>query len=431
VRVAAVDFGATSVRVAVVDLDAAEPVPEIVHRYLHAPVRFADGSLRWDWDRLAAETERGLATALEGGPLASIGVDTWGVDYGLLGSDGKLLSPPFSYRDGRTAGWQAVADTLGRDRLYRTSGIQLMAVNTVFQLAVHPRDELERAAGLLMLPELLVHHLTGSAWGEVTSASTTALVDIADGSWSAELLSEIGVDPGLFPPIARAGTPAGAWRGVPVHLVAGHDTASAVAARAPGAPASAAFVATGSWFLVGVERDAADVSDAARRANFSNEAGALGGFRFLKNVTGLWLLEQCRAQWGAPRVEELFRAAGALAAGGPVVDPNDQRFADAVDMESELRAAAGLRASAGRDAVVRCILDSVAAATSRVLDELRTVLGEPVTRVDVLGGGGRSELLVHLIGEACGVEVLVGPAEATALGNALVQARALGVADVR
>jgi rhamnulokinase len=425
-RVAAVDLGATSARVAVVDLDDEDPQPEVVHRHAHQPVVWSDGSLRWDWGRLVAEVQRGLGQALDGGPLASIGIDTWGVDYGLLGADGVLLSPPFSYRDARTDGWAEVADRLGRERLYRTTGIQLMAVNTVFQLAAHPRDELAAASTLLMLPELLVHHLTGAVTGEVTSAGTTALVDVTSGTWSTELLGDLDVDPGLFPAIGTAGTRVGEWRGVPVHLVGGHDTASAVAARPAGAPEASAFVSAGTWLLVGAERPAPDTSEAARLGNFSNEPGALGGVRFLKNVTGLWLLERCREQWGDPSVEALVDQAAAEPVGGPTVDPNDARFANPSNMEAEIRSAARLGRRSGRDAVVRCIFDSLAAATAGVVNELGTFLGRPVERLDIVGGGGRIDVLVRLLEDACGVEVVVGPAEATALGNALVQGRALG-----
>jgi len=416
-RVAAVDLGATSARVGVVDLDAEPLRVEIVHRYQHQPVVWSDGTLRWDWARLVKEVERGLGFAAAAGPLASIGVDTWGVDYGLLDQRGALVAPPYSYRDSRTAGWEAVADRLGHERLYRTTGIQLMAVNTVFQLEAHPRNELDAASQLLMLPELLVHHLTGVVTGEVTSAGTSALVDIATATWSADLLAGVGADPALFPPIAPAGTAVGNWRGVPVHLVGGHDTASAVAARPPGAPVASAFVSAGTWLLVGAERPVADTSEAARLANFSNEPGVRGGVRFLKNVTGLWLLERCRAQWGDVPT--------AAARRGPVIDPNEARFANPPDMEAEIRAAAPLDAAAGRDVVVRCIFDSLAAAVARVVDELSTFIGSRVERVDVLGGGARIELLLRLIEEACGVPVAVGPAEATALGNAIVQRDAL------
>lgn len=417
-RVAAVDLGATSARVAVVDFAADDPTPEIVHRHPHGPVRWKDGSLRWDWSRLMAEVEHGLELALDRGPLASIGVDTWGVDYGLLGDDGALLSPPYSYRDARTAGWEATADRLGRERLYSISGIQLMPLNTLFQLAAHDRAELEHASTLLMLPELAVHHLTGAITGERTSAGTTALVDLATGSWSTELLDDLDLDVTLFPPVSPAGTKAGTWSGVPVHLVGGHDTASAFAARPR---SSGAVVSAGTWFLVGIERDAPDVSERARAANFSNEPAVSGGVRFLKNVTGLWLLERCREAWG--NVPEPAGTAG------PAFDPDDPEIASADDMESAIKRVAGLPATARPDVVVRCIFDSIAYAVARVINELGYFAGEPIKAIDVVGGGGQIKSLMDILRDVTGLPVNVGPAEATALGNALVQARAAGRRD--
>lgn len=306
-RVLAVDLGATSGRVAAVDLAAEAMAPEIITRFAHAPVRDADGSLRWDWDGIVAHVIAGLERGIALGAVSSIGVDTWGVDYGLLGADGRLLSAPYCYRDARTDGWRAVAVRIGEERLYGMTGVQLMPINTIFQLAAHDRGELAQASQLLMLPELLVHALTGAVTGEATSAGTTALVDLATGDWSRELLDAIAVDPAIMPPIRRAGTDVGRWRDVPVRLTGGHDTASAFAGARAGTRAGAAaargaaVISSGTWMLVGVEREAADVSEAARRANFSNERGTLGGYRFLKNVMGLWMLEQCRARWGTRR----------------------------------------------------------------------------------------------------------------------------------
>jgi rhamnulokinase len=356
--------------------------------------------------------------------VASIGVDAWGVDYGLLDWDGELLSAPYSYRDARTDGWRAVVERIGAERLYRTTGVQLMQINTLFQLAAHDREELAQARRLLMLPELMVHALTGVGLGERTSAGTTGLVDLATGSWSGELLREVGVDLSIMPRIERATAFAGTWRGVPVHTAGGHDTASAVV----GAPLreGSVFISSGTWMLVGVERDAPDVSEAAMVANFSNEAGVWGDWRFLKNVMGLWMLEQCRAAWGNPPVEELLDAAAALPAGGPVVEATDARFLAPADMEAEVRAAAGLGAEAGRDVVLRCVLDSLAAAAARVVGEIGAITGVAATEVVIVGGGARNWLLNQLIEDACGVPVRVGSAEATVVGNAIVQGMALG-----
>src|SRR5918995_3206781 len=195
---------------------------------MHGPVADPAGVLRWDWPRLVAEMEKGLAAALEAGPAASIGVDTWGVDYGLLDGRRELVAPPVSYGDGRTGRYEAVVTRLGgAEALYRTTGVQLQPFNTVFQVAAHDADELARARHLLMLPELLVHHLTGEIVGERTSAGTTGLVDIRTGEWSTALAEAVGLDPVVLPPILAAGSRVGSWQGVPVHLVGGHDTASA------------------------------------------------------------------------------------------------------------------------------------------------------------------------------------------------------------
>lgn len=429
-RVLAVDLGASSARVVAVDLpdDGAAPTYEVVHRIAHGPVHHDDGTLRWDWSRLVAEVERGLhhAVAVSAEPVASIGVDTWGVDYGLVDAAGQVIAPPFAYRDHRTDGWEELADRIGRDRLYAVTGIQLMAINTVFQLAAHDADELEAADGLLLLPELLVAALTGERTGERTSAGTSALVDLATGDWSDELLDAVGVDRRLFPELQPATTPVGSFLGIPVHLVGGHDTASAVAA-VPGPPApGAAFVSSGTWMLVGAERPAPDTSPAAAAANFSNEPGVMGGVRFLKNVMGMWLLEQCRAQWGGPPLEGLLAGAAAVGHDVPTFDATDHRFLAPADMEAEIKAAAGLPPSAGRDVVVRCLLASLAASTARVVAELESFLPGPVTELNVIGGAAQNLLLNELLAEASGVPVRVGPVEATAMGNALVQGVAIG-----
>jgi rhamnulokinase len=305
----------------------------------------------------------------------------------------------------------------------------LLALNTIFQLAAHDRAELERAARLLLLPDLLVRTLTGFEGAERSNASTTALLEARSGAWSAELLAAVGVDAGLLPPVVPAGLPAGAWRGVAVHTVGSHDTASAFVA-VPGVPGpGTVVVSSGTWVLVGTERPDADTSERARAANFSNEAGALGGVRFLKNLAGFWLLEQCRAAWGNPDVAEL--AAAAAAVDGPVglVDPNDARFLAPADMEAEIRAAAGLGAAASRAEVVRCILESIAAATARVVGELAAITGTPVRELQVVGGAARIRLMNELYGRHAGVPVTVGSPEATALGNAVVQGLALGRFD--
>ena len=429
--VVAVDFGASSIRVCRVDLGARPPAVEVVHRHGHGPVTDGAGHLRWDWDRLVAEMDAGLVAAAARGPVASIGVDTWGVDYGLLDDRGELVAPPFSYRDDRTAGYaKMVAAAGGPAALYAATGVQLQEFNTIFQVAVHDRGELARARHLVLLPELLVHHLTGAILAERTSAGTTGLVDITAGDWSADLAGAAGLDPALLPPIAAAGERAGAWRGIPVHLVGGHDTASAVVAMGAAPGPHAAFVSAGTWLLVGREQAAPDLGEAARAGNFANEMGALGGVRFLKNLAGSWLVEGCRRAWGDPPVADLLAAAADVDDELPLLDVTDERFLHPPDMLAEVTAALEVAIDAAPPLVVAAIVASQAAGTAAVLDRLGGV-----DDVAVFGGGGRSALYRRSLAARTGLPVVQGPVEATALGNALVQGIALGryadLADAR
>jgi len=419
--VAAVDFGATSIRVGRVDL-AADPITvDIVHRHHHKPVAHPDGSLRWDWRRLLAETERGLELALEQGPLASIGVDTWGVDYGLVAADGTLLGDPHCYRSSRTEAHREVVDRIGARRLYEVTGLQLQAFNTIFQVAAHDRDELAGAAHLLLLPDLVVHHLTGAVASERTTAGTSGLLDLRTRDWAPELLDACDARPELLPEVVEPGTVAGVWRGIPVVRVGGHDTASAVVGMGAAADAATAFVATGTWLLVGREQPEADTSEAARQDNFTNEQGVDGGIRFLKNLAGFWLLEECRRAWGEPEVAPLLAAAAAVEGDVDTFDVTDPRFLAPADMEAEVRDAAGLPASTERAVVARAIVASLAATTADVVGRLGGI-----REIAMFGGGAGVELLRTEIAARTGLPVSVGPTEAAALGNALVQGVALG-----
>jgi rhamnulokinase len=419
-RVAAVDMGATSVRVAVVDLAAEVARVEVVHRWPHAPETRADGSVRWRWDQLLANVHDGLERALASGPLASIGVDGWGVDYGLLGDDGHLLSDPHSYRSARTARWREVASELGEAALYRRTGVQLMPINTIFQLAAHDPAELRSARRLVMLPELVAYELTGAIASERSNAGTTGLLDVQTGDWALDVAEAIGVDPGILPVPEMAGRRLGAYRDVPVHLVAAHDTACAFAAS-PLSESGRAFLSAGTWFLVGVERAVLDLSEDAREANFSNEIGALGGYRFLKNVTGFWLLEQCAARWGTTARELLEVALDVPDA--PVFDVRDERFLAPERMDDEVRAAAGLGPGASHALVARSIVESVASAVGGVVDEIRE--REPVEELVVVGGGVASSLVRERLAEHARARLVPSATEATALGNAMLQGVAL------
>jgi rhamnulokinase len=420
VTVGAIDFGASSIRVCRVTFGDGPPELEVAHRYAHAPVH--DGThLRWDWSRLVTETERGLELATAAGPLASIGIDTWGVDYGLLDQHGELVEPPISYRDPRTDGYRSVLQRIGEEHFFTTTGLQALQIDTIFQLATHDREQLARTRHLLMLPELLLHHLTGVVTAEPSSAGTTGLLDLATGTWSDGLADAVGMDPSVLPALRPAGTRVGSWRGIPVHLVGGHDTASAVLA---GAEHDAPFVATGTWLLVGREQAEPDISASAFAAGLGNELGALGGVRLLRNVAGWWLVEECRRQWGDPDLDDLLARAASIAP-GPIGDALDPRLLAPSDMATTLAELAGLPDPSDRAAITRCAVESMAASAAQVIASLPDVDGNRAVRV--FGGGTRSTLLLEALARQTGRPVRVGPIEAAALGNAVVQALALGV----
>jgi rhamnulokinase len=425
-RVLAVDLGATSVRVAAVDMSADQPSVEILHRWEHSPIRVEDGSLRWDWPRIVSEVEAGLEQGLATGEVASIGVDGWGIDYGLIDGAGRLVDLPFSYRDSRTEGWQATAERIGLGRLYERTGVQMMAINTIFQLAVHDPGELARASRILLLPDLLVHHLTGQVAAERSNVSTTALMDIRTGEWAADLIADLSLDPSLFPPVVGAGTAAGTWRGIPVHLVGSHDTASAFLGMPGGTSHGTVFVSAGTWVLVGMERPGPDTSSRARTANFSNEAGALGGIRLLKNVVGLWILEQCRQAWGGLPIAMLLEEAASLEGPVPTFDAGDHRFVSPADMVREVQEAADLPPGTPRSVIARSVIESIVGGIGAVVEELTEITGEDPARIAVVGGGARVPLLHELLSRRTGLPVVRGSQEATALGNAIVQGLAIG-----
>lgn len=416
--VASVDFGAASIRVCRVDLDRRPIGADCVHRYAHGPVRAPDGSLRWDWERLVDETIEGLDAAQ---PVDSIGVDTWAVDYGLLDADGKLLSSPHSYRSERTGSYRQTLDRVGERRMYEICGLQVQPFNTIFQLAAHERAELDEAEHLLFLPDLLTYHLSGEIGTERTSAGSSALYDLAAADWSDELIEASGAPRRLFAELVDAPAPAGTWRGTGVHRVGGHDTASAVVAM-PGATAATAFVSSGTWLLVGQERARPDTSPAAQAENFSNELGALGGIRFLKNVAGYWLLTECMRGWGVTDAPALLDAARGVGKKVPLFDATDPRLLAPADMDATIRDLAGLGHNEGRDVVVRCIVESMAATTADVVGHLADV-----TEIVLLGGGAQDDFLADRISYHTGLPVRRGPSEAAALGNALVQGIGLGV----
>ena len=438
VVVAGVDLGASGGRVIAARVSGSGVAAHEVSRFPNEAV-VADGTLHWDIPRLHASVVAGLAAAAAAFPLASAGIDSWGVDYGLLDAGGTLLENPVHYRDQRTDG---VVSPVPFPELYAVTGIQYLPFNTIYQLiAASGTPALAAARTLLLIPDLLAYWLTGAAGAEVTNASTTALLDVLARKWASGLMERAGIDPGLFPPLRQPGDvigPIEALGSVPLIAVASHDTAAAVVA-VPASGPHFAYISSGTWSLVGMELPAPVLSAESRLANFTNEAGVDGTIRFLRNVTGLWLLQECLRHWaadggagaGACSLESLLAAAAALPPLRHVIDADDPVFLPPGDMPGRIASwliSRGLPAPSGRAQTVRCVLDSLALAYRRALLDAQSLSGRHADVVHIVGGGSRNELLCQLTADATGLPVVAGPAEGTALGNVLVQARALGAA---
>jgi rhamnulokinase len=443
--VAAVDLGASSGRVMVGRIGPGTLELEEAYRFPNDPVELPDG-LHWDVLRLQHEILEGLRRAVRSAPsIVSVAVDGWGVDYGLVDAAGRLLGNPYHYRDGRTArGVEKVHAAVPRERLYSRTGTQFMPINTVYQLAAgQGTAELQDAARLLLVPDLIGYWLAGGEHAEATNASTTGLFDPVAGTWALDLVETLGLPAAILPPLVHAGDSLGGIRagvlaetglprGTVLIAVGSHDTASAVV----GVPAENdrfAYISCGTWALVGVELEGPRLGEESRQANFTNELGVDGRIRYLRNVMGLWLLQESMHAWerqGQPAdLAQLLAAAAAEPRGGSVVDVDDPRFLPPGDMPERIAAAclaSDQPVPASRPAIVRCILDSLALAFARAIADARRLSGVEIEAIHVVGGGCRNELLCQLTADACGVPVVAGPVEATALGNVLVQARALG-----
>lgn len=439
--VATVDLGAESGRVMLVEVGADRLTVAEVHRFPNRPVRVRN-TLHWNLLGLYQQTTAGLRAAAHRAPeLRSVGLDSWAVDYGLLDATGALLGNPVHYRDDRTGGVVSrVVAKLGAAHLYRTTGLQLQPFNTIFQLvAASGTPQLGAAAKLLMIPDLLSYWLTGVAASEVTNASTTQLLDVRTREWATGLMQHAGIPTHLFGPLRAPGDPGGRLRDevgcgpVPVTAVGSHDTASAVVAVPAGA-APAAYISCGTWSLVGVELAAPVLTEASRLANFTNEAGVDGTIRYLRNVTGLWLLQESLRSWragGHPADQGSLLAAAARAPGlSAVVDATDPAYLPPGDLPERIaRACRGTSqpAPATPAETVRCILDSLALAHRAAVQQVQELSGRQVDVVHLVGGGAGNELLCQLTADACQLPVVAGPVEATVIGNALIQARALGL----
>ena len=441
--VAAVDLGATSGRVMVGHVGPDTLEVEAVHRFPNEAVRTTDG-LHWNILELYRQVLGGLRKAIEQHPdIISIGVDSWAVDYGLFRGS-RMIAGPMHYRDERTArGVELVDKLVGRRELYAAGGLQFLPFNTLYQLAVDQADDLvDGDTEMLMLPDLLGFWLTGEKRVERTNASTTGLLDVVDGRWNHTLIDLLGLPRSLFPDIVSAGEPVGRLsqqvrddlgtdRPVEVVAVGSHDTASAVVA-VPMSSRSAAYISSGTWSLVGVELDAPVLTDASREANFTNEGGVDGRIRYLRNVMGMWLLSESIRTWerSGQTVDLAALLADAAALEGPATlfDVNDPSLMPPGDMPERILALCPTEAApSSRAEFARSIVESLAAAYAKTLDEAERLTGLTIDTVHVVGGGSQNALLCQRTADRTGRPVVAGPVEATAIGNVLVQARAAGV----
>jgi len=440
----AIDLGASSGRVMLGQWDGQRFDLHELHRFPNGPVSVL-GHLHWDVLRLWQEIREGIAqyATRDAEPPAGIGIDTWAVDFALLDGAGEMLGNPYHYRDRRTEGIPEQVD--GRvppRRLYGKTGIQRLPINTLYQLvSMREADDprLEVAETLLLIPDLFHYWMTGRIAAEYTNATTTQFYDARAQRWALDLLEELDLPARILPPIVAPGTllgellsevcdEVGLRQSVPVIASASHDTASAVAA-VPGLDERSAYISSGTWSLVGVETAQPILSDRARELNFTNEGGVGGTIRFLKNVGGLWLLQECRRKWQHegrsytwPDLVTLAEQAAPLRS---VVDPDAPEFVNPGDMPKAIREycrRTGQPEPESDGEVVRCCLESLVLKHRWVLAALEELTGRRLDTVRIVGGGSQNHLFCQLTADACQRTVVAGPVEATALGNILVQA---------
>ena len=454
----AIDIGASSGRHILGRVEDGRITLEEVYRFVNSQVR-RDGHDCWDAERLVESVRAGIDAAIDKTEVESIGIDTWGVDFVLLDADGNMIGDAVAYRDARTAGADAEieAKVLSFAELYSRTGIQKAVYNTIYQLWAlkkeHP-EQLEKAACFMMMPEYLNYRLTGKIVHEYTDSSTTSLIDAAKKDWDFELIGKLGLPKRIFGKLEMPGAVVGEYRGVKVVLPALHDTGSAYLA-VPARDDHAVYLSSGTWSLLGVENDRPITSAEAERANFTNEGGAWGRYRFLKNIMGLWMIQSIRRELNsvayvkgrdnaasAEALKELsdyekgrkysFADLSTIARGTDgydvLIDVNERRFMDPDSMIAEVRKAAAERGCAPSTVgeLMQCVYKSLADCYAREIRNLSDVTGKTYTSINIVGGGSQDLYLNALTAEATGLEVFAGPVEGTAIGNLVVQMIAAG-----
>lgn len=434
VSVLALDFGASSGRVIKARYENGSLIYEEIHRFENKPSDF-EGHFCWDFDALLSEVRTGIEKA---GEFDSLGVDTWGVDFGLLDANGRLLARPVHYRDARTGGMpELAAKVMPGEELYRRTGSQIMAINTLFQLMAIKKQQpelLEKARTLLFMPDLFEYFLGGKPACERSIASTSQMLDPGTGGWNAEVLEAYGLPGGILLPTVPSGTVTGTLpNGAKVIAVAGHDTQCAVAAVPSADGADAAFLSCGTWSLLGTELDVPVLTAESCGLGLSNELGANGKVDYLKNIIGLWLIQESRRAWRREGQEYSYADLERLALASPAfrcfIDPDAPEFTPPGNIPGRVKeycSRTGQYVPQTAGEVMRCIYESLAMKYRYALDQLKRATGRQFGVLHVLGGGTKDRLLCQMSADSTGIPVVAGPIEATALGNIIIQLVALG-----
>lgn len=434
-RVVAIDLGAESGRVVTASFNGQSLHLDVIHRFPNVPVR-AGRTLYWDALRLFHDMTEGIAAAKRDIAVDSIGIDTWGVDWALLDRSGELIGSPVHYRDSRTDGMMEwVLERVPKRTLFERTGIQFMQINGLYSLASLVKNrspQLDIAAHFLTIADLFNYWLTGSKTCEFTHATTQQMFNPRTGNWDWETLNAVGIPAGMFGEIVPPGTYLGEYDGIRVIAPAVHDTGSAVVA-VPTTTRDYCYISSGTWSLIGLEIPQPIINDEAYNANLTNEGGVEGTYRLLKNIMGLWLIQQSRAAWRASGQDYTYEALIDLAVAAEpfrsLFDPDDPVFLPPGDMPARIQrlcADSGQPVPETPGQILRSIMESLALKYRFVLDNLIAIGGQPVERIHIIGGGTQNTLLCQMTANACQRPVYAGPVEATALGNAIVQLISLG-----
>lgn len=446
VKLLAFDLGATSGRAVIGHFSGEKLTLEEIHRFPNTPVPLGN-YLYWDFLNIYHQVETGVLKASQSNDsLAGLGIDSWGVDFGLISQQGDLLGNPIHYRDHQTDGMMdKVFAQVSREDIFQRTGIQFMQINTLFHLYAMKQNQsplLEKAESLLMIPSLLRYFLTGEKVGEFSSATTTQLYHVHQKQWDLDLIRRLGLPDHIFPSVVQPGTLVGSIQpsvqkrlglaqSLPVIAVTEHDTGSAVVSI-PTEQKDFAYLSCGTWSLLGTEIKEPVVNQEALRWNFTNEGGFDGTYRFLKNIMGLWLIEECRRIWEkenrAISYEEMLRSAETSAPFVSLVDPDDDLFLHPDHMPEAIQRYCRLtdqRLPRTQGEITRCILESLACKYRYVLEKIEEVTGNTFSELYMVGGGSRNQLLCQFTANAIGRPVYVGPTEGTAAGNVVVQLVAL------